>query len=97
MTAGAGALAGYSAGKAAQVGVKHKETIQALSEGDVSELVKQGLVEAREDGFFDNIVGEFYGLLKLVCLGLILWNAVPLVWTYLLKKEVKKNGIAKEV
>lgn len=97
VTAGAGALAGYSAGKAAQVGVKHKETIQALSEGDVSELVKQGLVEAREDGFFDNIVGEFYGLLKLVCLGLILWNAVPLVWTYLLKKEVKKNGIAKEV
>ena len=94
---GAAALAGYSAGKAAQVGVKHKETIQALSEGDVSELVKQGLVEAREDGFFDGMVNEFYGLLKLVCLGLIFWNAVPLVWTYLLKKEVKKNGIAKEV
>tara|TARA_R110002020_G_scaffold152174_4_gene329858 strand:+ start:1544 stop:1954 length:411 start_codon:yes stop_codon:yes gene_type:complete len=94
---GAGALAGYSAGKAAQVGVKHKETIQALSEGDVSELVKQGLVEAREDGFFDGIVSEFYGLLKLACIILICWNALPLLYTWLLKREVKKNGIAKEV
>lgn len=94
---GAGALAGYSAGKAAQVAVAHKETLKALSEGDVSKLVKQGLVEAREDGFFDGMVNEFYGLMKLVCLGLILWNAVPLVWTYLLKKEVKKNGIAGKV
>ena len=94
---GAGALAGYSAGKAAQVGVKHKETIQALSEGDVSELVKQGLVEAREDGFFDGIVSEFYGLLKLACIILVCWNALPLLYTWFLKREVKKNGIAKEV
>ena len=97
VTAGAGALAGYSAGKAAQVATEHRETIQALSEGDVSELVKQGLVQAKEDGFFDGIVSEFYGLLKLVCLGLILWNAVPLIWTYLLKREVKKNGITTKV
>ena len=52
---------------------------------------------SREDGFFDGMVNEFYGLMKLVCLGLILWNAVPLVWTYLLKKEVKKNGVAGKV
>ena len=97
VTAGAGALAGYSAGKAAQVATKHRETIQALSEGDVSELVKQGLVQAKKDGFFDGIVGEFYGLLKLVCIGLIGWNAVQLVLHYFLKREVRKNGIAKEV
>jgi len=97
VTAGAGALAGYSAGKAAQVATEHRETIQALSEGDVSKLVKQGLVDAREEGFFDGMVNEFYGLMKLVCLGLILWNAVPLVWTYLLKREVKKNGVTGKV
>ena len=97
VTAGAGALAGYSAGKAAKVASDHKETIEALSKGEVSELVKQGLVQAKKDGFFDGIVGEFYGLLKLACIILVCWNAVPLIWTYLLKKEVKKNGIAKEV
>jgi len=97
VTAGAGALAGYSAGKAAQAVTKHKETIQALSEGDVSALVQQGLVQAKKDGFFDGIVGEFYGLLKLVCIGLIGWNAVQLVLHYFLKREVRKNGIAKEV
>ena len=97
VTAGAGALAGYSAGKAAQAVTKHKATIQALSEGDVSELVKQGLVQAKKDGFFDGIVSEFYGLLKLVCIGLIGWNAVQLVLHYFLKREVRKNGIAKEV
>ena len=97
VTAGAGALAGYSAGKAAQVASEHRETIQALSEGDVSELVKQGLVQAKEDGFFDGIVSEFYGLLKLACIILICWNALPLLYTWLLKREVKKNGIVKEV
>lgn len=97
VTAGAGALAGYSAGKAAQVATKHKETIEALSKGDVSELVKQGLVQAKKDGFFDSLVSEFYGLLKLACIILICWNALPLLYTWFLKREVKKNGIVKEV
>lgn len=95
--AGAGALAGYSAGKAAQVATEHRETIQALSEGDVSELVKQGLVQAKEDGFFDGIVSEFYGMLKLACIILICWNALPLLYTWLLKREVKKNGVTNKV
>ena len=97
MVGAASGLAGYSAGKAAQVATEHKETIQALSKGDVSELVKQGLVQAKADGFFDSLVGEFYGLLKLACIILICWNALPLLYTYLLKREVKKNGITTKV
>ena len=45
----------------------------------------------------EKVAGEFYGLLKLVCIGLIGWNAVQLVLHYFLKREVRKNGIAKEV
>ena len=97
LVGGAGALAGYSAGKTAQVAVAHKETIKLLSEGDVSALVKKGLVEAKEEGFFDSIVSEFYGLLKLACIILICWNALPLLYTWFLKREVKKNGAIKEV
>lgn len=69
-----------------------KETIEALTTGDVDALVKKRMEEARDGGFFDSILDEFYGLMKLVCLGLILWNAVPLLWTYMLKREVMKNG-----
>ena len=45
---GASALAGYSAGKAAQLASTHKTTLKALSQGDVTALVQQGLVQAKE-------------------------------------------------
>ena len=94
---GAGALTGYSLGKAAQLADVHQETLKALSEGDVNQLVRMQMEEAKTSGFFDSILAEFYGLMKLLCVGLILWNAIPLVYTYLLKREVKKNAQAERV
>ena len=96
-----GALGGATGAAAGQILAKDSETsklkdhIQALSTGDVNKLVELRMEEAKSSGFFDSILDEFYSLMKLVCLGLILWNAIPIVWTYLLKKEVKviqKNG-----
>ena len=95
------ALGGASGAAAGQILAKDSETsklkdhIKALSTGDVNKLVELRMEEAKSSGFFDSILDEFYSLMKLVCLGLILWNAIPIVWTYLLKKEVKviqKNG-----
>jgi hypothetical protein len=94
--AGAGAAAGQILAKDSETS-KLKDHIQALTTGDVNKLVELRMEEAKSSGFFDSILDEFYSLMKLVCLGLILWNAIPIVWTYLLKKEVKviqKNGTA---
>lgn len=92
--AGAGAAAGQILAKDSEA-TKLKDHIQALTTGDVNKLVELRMEEAKSSGFFDSILDEFYSLMKLVCLGLILWNAIPIIWTYLLKKEVKviqKNG-----
>ena len=94
--AGAGAAAGQILAKDSETS-KLKDHIQALTTGDVNKLVELRMEEAKSSGRFDSILDEFYSLMKLVCLGLILWNSIPIVWTYLLKKEVKviqKNGTA---
>ena len=98
VTAAVGAVAGAAAGQILakdSEATKLKDHIQALTTGDVNKLVELRMEEAKSSGFFDSILDEFYSLMKLVCLGLILWNAIPIIWTYLLKKEVKviqKNG-----
>jgi len=94
--AGAGAAAGQILAKDNET-AKLKDHIKALSTGDVNKLVELRMEEAKSSGFFDSILDEFYSLMKLVCLGLILWTGIPIVWTYLLKREVKviqKNGTA---
>ena len=51
--------------------------------------------EAKQSGFFDSILDEFYGLLKVVCVLVILWNLVPILYTrYVHKKHT--NGIPKK-
>ena len=98
-----GALGGATGAAAGQILAKDSETtklkdhIQALTTGDVNKLVELRMEEAKSSGFFDSILDEFYSLMKLVCLGLILWTGIPIVWTYLLKREVKvikENGTA---
>ena len=97
------AIGGASGAAAGQILAKDREAtklkdhIKALSTGDVNKLVELRMEEAKSSGFFDSILDEFYSLMKLVCLGLILWTGIPIVWTYLLKREVKviqKNGTA---
>ena len=90
-----GAGVGYGAGKIASLTSEKRELIGALSEGDVSKLVELQMQEAKQSGFFDSILDEFYGLLKVVCVLVILWNLVPILYTrYVHKKHT--NGIPKK-
>ena len=65
--------------------------VKAISEGDVQELVQQQLDKKMDDGFFDSMLDEVYGFLKLCLVGVILWNVVPLIYTrYVHNKSQKK-------
>jgi hypothetical protein len=95
VTAGLGAGAGWAAGEIAK-GNKDleeaQETINALTTGDVDKLVQKKLEDARDDGFFDGILDEVYGLLKLGVIGLALWIVVPLLYTRHVHKKQKENN-----
>lgn len=93
---GASALAGYSAGKAAQLASTHKTTLKALSQGDVSALVQQGLVQAKEQGFFSHIKEEIISILQVAALALLLFNLIPLIYTRWLHGQHKKTKAKNE-
>ena len=94
----AGAAVGSGAGAAAgQILAKEKdleeaqETIKALTTGDVDKLVELRLQEAKEGGFFDSMLEGVYDFIKLVVLALVLWNVLPLVYTFLSNKKIHKK------
>ncbi len=104
LTGGAAALGGYGIGKASQVGGDHKElvaAVQAMSEGDVNALVQLKLEEARSSGFFDGILDQVWAFLKLCLIGVVVWQAVPLIFTHVSNKKTRKhleeNGITKKI
>jgi len=95
LVGGAGALAGYSAGKVAQVSAKHKSTIKALSEGDIEALVAAGLGEQK--GFMDEAIDGVIGFVKLALLGIVIWTTFPLIWNFVLHRKIKaSNGDSKK-
>ena len=63
--------------------------VQALSEGDVEQLVKNQLDESMDNGFFDSLLTEFYGLLKVCLVGVVLWNVIPIIYTRYVHKKAK--------
>ena len=63
--------------------------VQALSEGDVQQLVKNQLDESMDNGFFDSLLTEFYGLLKVCLVGVVLWNVIPIIYTRYVHKKAK--------
>ena len=82
--AAGGAALGWGVGKGAQLMEENKglaNKAKALSEGDVQKLVQLQLDEKMDDGFFDSMLDEVYGFLKLCLIGVILWNVVPLIYT----------------
>lgn len=96
MGAGLGAGAGSAAGSLLAGNDEledAKEEIKALSTGDVNKLVQMRLEEAKEGGFFDSILDGVYSFVKLVLLGVVLWQVVPIAITWMSHKKLKaQNG-----
>ena len=63
--------------------------VKAISEGDVQKLVQLQLDEKMDDGFFDSMLDEVYGFLKLCLVGVILWNVVPIIYTRYVHNKAK--------
>jgi hypothetical protein len=92
--AAGGAALGWGVGEGAKLMEENKglaKKVKAISEGDVQELVQQQLDEKMNNGFFDNMLDEVYGLLKLCLVGVILWNIVPIFYTRYVHKKSNNN------
>jgi hypothetical protein len=95
LTAAAGAGLGYAAGEMAKGNEEleqAKDTIEALTTGDIDKLVEDRLNEAKDGGFFDSILDGVYDLLTLSLIGVILWNIIPLIYTRYVHKQQKGNN-----
>jgi|TARA_R110001606_G_scaffold207483_3_gene355127 hypothetical protein len=90
--AAGGAALGWGLGEGAKLMEENKglaDKVKAISEGDVQELVQQQLDANMDNGFFDKMLDEVYGLLKLCLIGVILWNVVPLIYTRYVHNKTK--------
>ena len=96
VTAAAGAGAGVLVGELAKGNEDLKEakdTISAISRGDVEALVNQAA--GKNKGFVEEAIDAVMDTVKLICIGLILWNVVPILYTRFVHKKAT-NGIAKK-
>lgn len=82
---GAGAAAGQILAKESDL-KEAKETIKALSEGDVQKMIE--LQAGQQKGTFDKVVDGIYRLLYLGGICMILWFVIPWIWA---RKHVKKT------
>ena len=98
--AAVGAGIGWGAGKGVQLAKENKDLgaqVNALTEGDVDTFIELKLKEKKESGFFDSMLDGVYSFIKLAILLLVLWNALPLIWNYLLHRKLKAtNGDTKK-
>lgn len=95
-TAAGGAALGWGVGEVSKYVEENKhltDQVKALSEGDVQQLVKNQLDESMDDGFFDGMLTEIYGLLKLCLVGVVLWYVIPIIYTRYVHKKTK-NGVS---
>ena len=97
-TAAAGAGVGYTVGELAKGNEELQEaqkTIRALTTGDVETLVEQRMEDAKNNGFFSDILDGFYDILILSCLGIALFNIVPIIYTRYVHKRQNDERIRK--
>lgn len=90
--AAGGAALGWGIGEGAKLMEENKglaKKVNALSEGDVQKLVQLQLDEQMDNGFFDSMLDEVYGFLKICLVGVILWNVVPIIYTRYVHKKAK--------
>ena len=93
MGAGLGAGLGAGAGSLLLLDKTNSESeervLQALTQDGAEKLINAKLEMAKNNGFFDQVLDEVYGVLKLCVIGLALWILVPILYT---RYHAKKNG-----
>ena len=88
--AGAGAAGGQLLAKEKDI-KDLKEEVDAYSKGDVEKRVQLRLEEARDGGFFSGMLEGVYDFIKLIVVILIIWNVLPIVYTFLSNKKINKK------
>jgi hypothetical protein len=94
--AAGGAAVGWGVGEVSKYMEENAhltQQVKALSEGDVKQLVTNQLDESMDNGFFDSMLTEIYGLLKVCLIGVVLWNVIPIIYTRYVHKKAK-NGVS---
>lgn len=95
VAAGLGAGAGSAAGSLIVMDSNAREDkklmVEALTSGDVNKLVESKLKNAKDEGFFDGILTEIYGVIKLCVIGCALWFIVPMVYSHWRAKRTEKK------
>jgi hypothetical protein len=94
VSAGLGAGAGWTIGELAKGDEEleeAKQTIQALSTGDVNALVEKRMEKAKGDGFFDSILDGIYDLLLITSIGVALWIIIPMWYTHYVVNKNKND------
>ena len=96
VTAAAAAGVGVMAGEMAKGNdelKQAKQTITALSKGDVEGLIAAGMGEQK--GFMDEALDAVYGMIKLCLIGVLLYATVPILYTRFVHKK-HTNGNPKK-
>jgi hypothetical protein len=89
-----GAGAGWTVGELARGDAElndAKDTIIAITTGDVDALVEKKLKEKKDSGFFDSILDGVYDLLKIGVIIIAIWMIVQLWFSKHIHTKVKKN------
>lgn len=93
-TAAGGAAVGWGVGEVSKYMEENAhltQQVKALSEGDIKQLVNNQLDESMDNGFFDSMLTEIYGLLKLSLIVVVLWNVIPIIYTRYVHKKTKNR------
>ena len=93
VTAAAGAGVGVMAGEMAKGNdelKQAKQTITALSKGDVEGLIAAGM--GKQKGFMEEALDAVYSMIKLCLIGVILYATLPILYTRFVHKKTKANG-----
>lgn len=94
---GAGLGAGLGAGTGSLLAMDDEKRedqemlVEVLTSGDVNKLVESKLESAKENGFFDGILNEIYGVIKLCVIGCALWFVVPMIYSHWRAKRTEKK------
>lgn len=91
VSAGAGAAAGHLIIMDEDKRVQQQQVIDALTTGDANALIDAKLDEAKNNGFFDGVLTEVYGVLKLCVIGLALWILVPMIYSHWRAKRTEEK------
>ncbi len=89
--AGLGAGAGYLIVQGSDKVESEVRVLKALTSGDVESMVSAKLENAQEDGFFDGVLTEIYGVIKICVIGLGLWILVPMIYTHYRERKWQKR------